>query len=387
MGNGSKKRRICVLTGSRSEYGILRPVMLAIRRRRELKLHVIAAGMHLSKTLGNTVGLIRADGIDVAATIEMDPGGAAASSMSAAVGRGILALTRALNALRPDILLVLGDRIEALAGAVAGAYSGIVVAHIHGGDVSRGGLDESARHAITKFSHIHFPATALSRERILRMGENPRHVYLAGAPGLDSILGEPLMPQAELSRVVGAPLPERFLILVQHPVTTQIAQARGQMRETLAAVRSLAMPTFIIYPNSDAGGRDLIREIESFRGAAFLRMFKNLPHRAYLSLLRHASALVGNSSSGIIEAPLFHLPVINIGIRQEGRQRSNNVIDVPHERGAICRAVKRALFDPAFRRLLRRCRSPYGDGRAGERIARTLARVRLDGLLQKQLAY
>lgn len=387
MARRLKKRRICVLTGSRSEYGILRPVMLAIRRRRDLALSVIAAGMHLSKEFGGTVDLITADGFRVAATVKMDPGGDEASCMSAAVGRGILALTTVLKTLRPDVLLVLGDRTEALAGAVAGAYSGIPVAHIHGGDVSKGGLDESARHAITKFAHIHFPATPLSRERIIRMGEDSRNVHLAGAPGLDSILGEPVLSRHELSRELGAAVPERFLILLQHPVTSQITQARRQIRETVAAIRSLAMETFVIYPNSDAGGRALIREIEALRGLPFVRIFKSMPHRAYLSLMRHASVLVGNSSSGIIEAPSFRLPVVNIGIRQEGRERSANVIDVPHERSAIRRAVKTALSDARFRERLRCCRSPYGDGRAGERIARTLASVRLEGILQKQLAY
>lgn len=361
--------------------------MLAVRRRRDLKLSVIAAGMHLSKEFGRTVDLIAADGIRVSATIEMDSRGDDASSMSTAVGRGILSLTPVLKTLRPDVLLVLGDRIEALAGAVAGAYSGIPVAHIHGGDVSKGGLDESARHAITKFSHIHFPATPLSRERIIRMGENSRQVYLAGAPGLDSILRTEPMSKAELARTIGAEVPDRFLILLQHSVTTQIAQARAQIRETSAAMRLLAMSTFVIYPNSDAGGRVLIREIENLRDLPFVRIFKSVPHRVYLSLMRHASVLVGNSSSGIIEAPSFRLPVVNIGIRQQGRERSANVIDVPHDRAAIRRAVKFALSDELFRRRVRRCRSPYGDGRAGERIARTLASIRLDGLLQKHLTY
>lgn len=386
LGPAAGKRRVVVLTGSRSEYGLLRPVMTAIRRHPGLRLGLVAAGMHLASEFGRTLDHIARDGFRVDATVEMDPGGLNNRSMAAAVGRGISSLTGAFARTRPDVVVVLGDRIEALAGAVAAAYSGIPVAHIHGGDVTQGGLDESARHAITKFSHIHFAATPTSAGRVLRLGEDPRRVFVVGAPGLDSILHSQAMDDAVLARCLGHAIPSSFLVLVQHPVTSQSRHAGAQMRETAAAIRALGMDTVAVYPNSDAGGRAMIGELARLRRLRFVHLHRSLSHAAYLGLLRRARLLVGNSSSGIIESPSFRLPTVNIGIRQEGRERGANVIDAPHDRFKILSCMKRAL-SPRFRQSLMRLRSPYGDGRAGERIARTLSSVRLDGILQKRLTY
>jgi UDP-N-acetylglucosamine 2-epimerase (non-hydrolysing)/GDP/UDP-N,N'-diacetylbacillosamine 2-epimerase (hydrolysing) len=382
-----KKRKICVLTGTRAEYGLLQPVMHAIARHPGLRLQLIAGGMHLDRAYGHTVDQILHDGWRIDARVPMPVTGDSGAAMARAVGQGILGMTRVLRRLKPDVLMVLGDRIESLAGAIAAVYLGIPVAHIHGGDTSAGGLDESNRHAITKFAHFHFPATRLSAARIIKMGEDPQHVTVVGAPGLDTILHVPLPSRQALEKKLGISLRAPVILLVQHPVTTEVDQAGRQIRQTLAAIRQLNMTTIIIHPNSDAGSRQIVAEIKKAAAWPQVRVFTTLDHTAYLGLLRHASVMVGNSSSGIIEAPSFCLPVVNIGGRQRGREQAGNVIDVGYNEQQIVSAVRRAL-SPAFRARLRNAKNPYGDGHAGERIARRLAGVRLDGqLLQKKLAY
>ncbi|MFA4884208.1 MAG: UDP-N-acetylglucosamine 2-epimerase [Candidatus Margulisiibacteriota bacterium] len=383
-----QRRKICVVTGSRAEYGLLKPVMLAIRARPELKLSLIATGMHLSSQFGRTAGLIQQDGFRIDQQVKMDPANNDGAAMAKAIGRGITGLAAALSSIRPDVTLVLGDRTEALAASIASAYMNIAVAHIHGGDISMAGLDESARHAITKLAHIHFPASKESKERIIKLGEEPKRVFLVGAPGLDTVLHEPLLSKKALAAEIGFDFTQPVLVLLQHSVTTQIEQAGEQIKGTIAAVRQFNLPTVVIYPNSDAGGRTIIREIEKLRTVDNIRLFKNLPRRVYLSLLKYTSVLVGNSSGGIIETPLFKLPVVNIGIRQAGRERGKNVIDVPHKQSAIIKAIKRALFDDKFHRQIDHCVNPYGSGRAGEKIAAVLSKIGIDrDFLQKQITY
>ncbi|MEW6482422.1 MAG: UDP-N-acetylglucosamine 2-epimerase [bacterium] len=383
----SRKRRICVVTGSRAEYGLLKPVMSAIKSHPNLKLLVIVSGMHLSKQFGKTINLVKQDGFEVNYLVEMDPAKNDAAAMAIAIGKGILGMTRGLKKLKPDILLILGDRIETLAAAIAGAYMNIPIAHTHGGDISAAGLDESARHAITKLAHIHFTATRKSKERIIRMGEKPKYVWQVGAPGLDDILKGPILSKQELAKRFKLDFERPLLVLLQHSVTTQIDSASFQIKETLKAIEELGMQTVVIYPNSDAGGRTIIREIETRRGL-FTRIFKNIPRNLYLSFLKHSSVLIGNSSGGIIETPLLKLPVVNIGIRQNGRERSTNVIDVPHDKDAIVKAIKKALYDKKFLAQVKRCKNPYGDGHASERIVKVLSTIKLDKkLLQKQITY
>jgi len=382
------KRKICVVSGSRAEYGLLKPVISAIAQSRDLGLILFVTGSHLSREFGRTVHLIKKDGFRIDKEIEMTPEGDGGEFMSLAIAKGIAGITAALKGEKPDIVLILGDRIEALATAIAAAYLNITIAHIHGGDRSKAGLDESARHAITKLAHIHFAATKRSRDRIIRMGENSQNVFLVGAPGLDSIVTRPLLSREELAEKYNFDARKPFLMLVQHPVTTQTSEAAKQIRETLAAIKRFRLTTFVIYPNSDAGGRRMIKEIEKERNSAFLKIFKNLPRELYLSLLKHAVALVGNSSSGIIEAASFKTPVVNIGIRQEGRQRSTNVIDVMHDKNAIIGAIEKALYDKKFKGKLKHCKNPYGDGRATERIVKVLSKIKINKeLLQKNITY
>jgi UDP-hydrolysing UDP-N-acetyl-D-glucosamine 2-epimerase len=361
--------------------------MEAINNHAKLKLLVVAAGMHFSKEFGKTIDLIKKDGFKISSNINMNPEKDTAESMAISIGRGIISMTKAFIRKKPDIILVLGDRIEALAGAVVSSYLNILLGHIHGGDISQAGLDESARHAITKFAHIHFPATKQSMGRIIKMGEDPKMVFLVGAPGLDGIYKEQLLTKQKLAKKYALDLSKPLAILLQHSVTTQIDQARKQIRATLDAIKGSMINTVAIYPNSDAGGRTIIKEIERSRNL-FVRIFKSLPRSLYLSLLNNASVLIGNSSSGIIETPSFNLPVINIGMRQGGRERSTNVIDVPHEKNAIILAIKKALYDKKFMKCVKRCKNPYDDGHAARKIVKVLSTVKLDKkMLQKQMSY
>ncbi len=283
---------------------------------------------------------------------------------------------------------MLGDRIEALSGAIASGYMNIPIAHIHGGDSARAGLDESVRHAITKFAHIHFPATKKSAERIVQLGENQSRITVVGAPGLDTILNMKYLSKGEVQKKFQLTLKEPFILVVQHSVTTEPDEAEQQIIETLEALKELKQQTVIIYPNSDAGGRRIIKQIQKNESLPFITSYKNLPHLDFLSLMNYAEVMVGNSSSGIIETPSFKLPFVNIGIRQEGRERSINVINVQHDRKMIIKAINKALFDKEFRDEVDKSENPYGDGKASEKIIKVLKEIKLDKkLLQKKITY
>jgi len=280
----------------------------------------------------------------------------------------------------------LGDRAEMLGGAIIGAYMSIPVAHVHGGEVSST-VDEFTRHAITKLSHIHLPATKKSAGRIIKMGEEPWRVHAVGAPGLDQILCERLPSKDEVFKRLGLNGRKPPLLVVQHPVSIESDRAGDQMRMTLEAVLEKKQETVVIYPNADAGGREMISVIEEYRKYPFIHVFKNLAHDDYLCLLKHSSVLLGNSSSGIIEAPTFGLPAVNIGARQEGRERACNVIDAENDMESIKTAIDKATSS-SFRKKSASCINPYGDGKTGPRIAGILAGIKIDNrLLQKKLAY
>ena len=383
-----KRRRICVVTGTRSEYGLLKPVMSAIRGWPGLELQTIAAGMHLSPSFGQTVDQIRKDRFKVHASVDMLFSADRPAATAKGLGTGVMGFAQAFEQLDPDVVLVLGDRVEAFASASAAAVSNLYLGHIHGGDRSQGGHDEAMRHAITKLAHLHFVATPSSRRRVLRMGEVPERVFLVGAPGLDGILHQPLPSAARLKARYGVDPGTPYLMVVQHSVSTEPENAGAQMRETLAATRVLNLPVAIVYPNSDPGHQQIVREIERVVGRGLGRAFRTLPRPDYLGLLRGAAVLVGNSSSGIIEAASFGVPVVDIGHRQAGREHACNVLHVSHARRAIARAVRKALTDRAFRQKVRRAVNPYGEGHASEQICGALATVELDARLkQKQMSY
>jgi len=383
-------RRICIVTGTRAEYGLLRPIMRAVRRRRGLALQVVVTGMHLARRFGHTVDEIAADGFRIDARVRTVPRDDTNTAYAASVGTGVRGLARAFDDLRPEVVLVLGDRVEAFAAATAAALSNRVVAHVHGGDRAQAGYDDYMRHAITKMAHLHFAATRASARRIERLGERRDRVWVVGAPGLDEIRTARLPAASTLRRRYGLDATAPFLLVVQHPVSTQSDRAAREMRATLGAVLKSGLPALVVYPNADAGGRRMIAVVERTAAENSERLIAvpSLPRLDYLALLKCAAALVGNSSSGIIEAPSFKTPVVNVGDRQAGRERANNVIDVKPTRADVARGIEQALNDTTFRRRLARCRSPYGTGHAGVAIARVLARVPFDDKLRmKRITY
>jgi UDP-hydrolysing UDP-N-acetyl-D-glucosamine 2-epimerase len=305
-------------------------------------------------------------------------------SMALFIGEFIQHLTPLIRTIKPDIILILGDRGEMLAGAIVGAYLSIPVAHIHGGEVTST-VDDLVRHAITKLSHIHFPATEESAKRIIRMGEDPSRVFIVGAPGLNQILHEPFIEIEDLEKKYHLDFSKNVLLVVQHPVTLEVNQASEQMRETLEAIASLQYQTVIIYPNADAGGRAMINVIKEYEHLPFIQTFKNIPYKDFLSLMRYSSVLIGNSSSGIIEAPSIGIPVINIGSRQQGRERSNNIIDVDYNRDSIISAINYILNNESFKNNLKLITNPYDHGNTGKKIIQILSEITITNqLLQKR---
>ena len=380
------KRKILYITGTRADYGLMQSVLRVIEEHPKLELELIVTGMHIMPEFGMTINEIKKDGFkihEIDATYEKDN----EESMANFVGEFIQLLTKKVNEIKPDLILLLGDRGEMLAGAIVGAYLTIPVAHLHGGEITST-VDEFSRHAITKLAHIHLPATEKSAERIIKMGEDPSNVFVVGAPGLDSILDENLIEPVELSKKYNLDSSKPIFMVVQHPVTTEVRDAHEHIRETLEAIVEIRHQTILIYPNADAGGRGMIEVIKEYEKYPFIKPYKSIPHKEYLSLLKMASVMVGNSSSGIIEAPSFGLPVINIGSRQEGRERAENVIDVDYDKEQIKTAIKKALDDENFKEKVKNCKSPYGDGKAGVMIVDILSRIKTDKkLLQKRLNY
>ncbi len=380
------RKNILVLTGTRAEYGLLKSSMEAIEAHDQLSLSVVVTGMHLSPRYGNTVDEIRNDGFTVDREVPMLVEGDTGVAMAKSLGLGTTGLADAFNSLDPDVVLLLGDRDEALAGALAAAHMNIPVAHIHGGDAMEGAvIDDSIRHAITKFAHIHFPASDKSADRIRKLGEEQWRITVSGAPGLDDILASDYDESQVVLDRYGLDGDKLLLLLVQHPVTTQPDQAGEQMAITLDAIEKIGTQTVIIYPNSDAGGYQIIDEIESRSFDDTVRSFQSLPRREYLGLLAASDLMIGNSSSGIIEAPSFGLPVVDIGPRQKGRERAENVLSVPYDTESIRNVVSEFMENSSAQQRAENCDNPYAFGGAGKLIAETLAEIDLDEtLLQKK---
>ncbi len=381
-----KKRKILYISGTRADYGLMYNTLLAINNHPKLKLEIAATGMHLMSEFGRTIEKIKKDGFkihEVQATYKKDN----KESMANFIGKFILKLTKLVQRIKPDIMFVQGDRAEMLAASIVGAYLTIPTVHTHGGDVTST-VDEFARHAITKLSHLHFPATKNSAERIVKMGEEAERVFVVGAPGLDGILNGKLPSKKSLAKKYKLDFSKPILLVLQHAVTMEVNKAAQQIRETMEAIKGLELQAVVIYPNADAGGRKMIKVIEEYRKYPFIKIYKNLPREDYLGLMKRAGVMVGNSSSGIIESQSFHLPVINIGGRQKRRERADNIIDVDYDRKNIKKAILLAISDRRFIKRIKKIKNIYGQGRAGERIAEILANIKIDKkLLEKQITY
>lgn len=378
-------RKVAVVTVARSDYGLYRPVLAAIAAHPELELQLVAGGMHLAAEHGLTVREIEADGYEIAARVEAVPAADDPVAIAASIGASVRGFAEAFVRLEPDVVLVLGDRYEMLAAVVAALPLTLPVAHIHGGESTEGLIDEGIRHAMTKLSHLHFAATEAYARRIVQLGEEPWRVHAVGAPGLDAIRGLEPLGRNELETLTGVALGERTLLVTYHPVTLEHEQVEERFRGLLTALDRSGFDVLFTAPNADTRNRTVTRLIEAFvaehPGSALVA---SLGSRAYLSALGHVRALVGNSSSGIIEAASFRLPVVDVGRRQQGRLRAANVVHVEDDPVAIEAAIARAASEE-FRASLADLVNPYGDGHAAERIVAELAAVPLgDRLLVKR---
>ena len=378
-------RHILFVTGSRGEWGYVRPILRRIESHDGLRHSLVVTNMHLLPEFGASRREIAADGFEIDQEIFMALDGFTGVSMAKSLGVFLASVADTFARLRPDLGLLAGARGEQLMTAIAAAHVNVPIAHVQAGEVS-GNVDGQTRHALARYAHIHFAANEDAAERLARSGEEPFRIHTVGAPQLDELIAETPADREELARRYHLDPARPIILVVQHPVTEQARLAGEQMAETLAAAAALGEQAVLIYPNNDAGSAELRSEIDAARGP-WLHVERNLPRREYAGLLREAAVMVGNSSSGVIEAPSFGLPAVNVGRRQEGRLQAANVVNVPHERDAILAALRRAIT-PEFRASLDGAANPYGDGRASERIVDVLAEVPLDeSLLYKRLTY
>lgn len=371
-------RTIAVVTVGRSDYGLLRPVIRALTAHPALELHLLVGGMHFADERGRTIEEIERDGVPIGETVEIPLPSDEPLGIAEAMAEGTAAFARAYARRRPDLLLVLGDRYETHAAVTAALPFAIPVAHIHGGESTEGLIDEAIRHSITKMSHLHFVATEPYARRIRQMGEEPWRVAVSGAPGLDAVRVLEPLDARELEKRIGLRPGPRTLLVTYHPVTLDYERTEEQFGTVLAALDATGLDVVFTAPNADTRGRSVAVMIAEFaQGRGNVRVASSLGSQAYLSLLGRVGVMVGNSSSGIIEAASFRLPVVNIGPRQQGRLRPRNVIDCGYGVEEIRAAIERARR-PAFRAGLADLENPYGDGHAAERIVETLAQVPLD---------
>jgi UDP-hydrolysing UDP-N-acetyl-D-glucosamine 2-epimerase len=370
-------RVIGVVTVARSDWGHLVPVLEALRAAPDVTLRLLVGGAHLSPRFGSTVAAIEAAGWPIAARVEMLEAGDAPRDLAVAAARGVAGFADVFARECLDLLVLLGDRLEMLAAATAALPFALPVAHIHGGEITEGAIDEQARHAITKLAHLHFAAAEPYARRILQMGEEPWRVHCVGAPGLDRLAARAILPRAEIAARLGLALRRPTLLVTFHPVTLEHADTARQVDELAAALAAVDGDVVISYPGADTAHRAIVERWTALASSRpGTRLAASLGEDVYASLLREADVMVGNSSSGIIEAGSFALPVVNVGTRQQGRLRGPNVVDVGHRRDEIAAGLARALA-PAFRRGLAGMRNPYGDGAAAPRITEVLRKVEL----------
>jgi UDP-hydrolysing UDP-N-acetyl-D-glucosamine 2-epimerase len=380
-------RVIGVVTVARSDYGHLTPVLAAIRASSDLELRLFVAGAHLLPRFGLTVRAIEADGWPIAARIPPPRDDDSPDAIAAGAGAAIAGFARAIVDHRPDLLVVLGDRVEMLAAAVAALPFALPVAHIHGGELTEGAMDEQARHAITKLAHLHLVAAEPYARRIRAMGEEAWRVHCTGAPGLDRLGALATLSRDAIAARVGLPLRRPTLLVTFHPETLAYGDVPAQTEELAAALEKTDGDAVLTFPGADTASGAIVARLRALeRARPGTRLLESLGDALYASMLREADVMVGNSSSGLIEAPSFGLPVVNIGDRQRGRLRAANVVDVGHSRDDIVDGIRRAL-DPAFRRALAGQPNPYGDGHAAPRIVRVLREVELGPrLVRKRFA-
>ncbi len=379
-------RRIAVVTGTRADYGLLRWLLSELRDRDDVELRIVVTGMHLSPEFGDTWRVIEEDGFTIDARVDLQLGPDSGADIAHATARALSGLTDALEGIAPDLVVLLGDRFEILAAAQACLFLGIPIAHIAGGELTEGAIDDAIRHAVTKMAHLHFVETAAYADRVVQLGESPDRVFEVGGIGLDNLDRLELLDRARLEQELGLVLTAPLALCTFHPETLAGQSAEDAIRPLFDALESLPdLQVVFTKGNADAGGRELNLLVDGFVAAHAERMaaFTSLGQLRYLSLMRIADVVLGNSSSGIMEAPTAGTPTVNIGDRQRGRLRAPSVIDVPDEAGGIRDAILRALQadtqDAAAKRV-----SPFGTAGASARIAEIVATHDLDGILVKR---
>lgn len=377
-------RKICVITGTRAEYGLLRWVMQGIKDDPELTLQVIATGMHLSPEFGLTYREIEKDGFQIDRKVEMLTSSDSPVGVAKSMGLGLIGIADALNDLKPDLIVVLGDRFEIFAAVAAALVARIPVAHLHGGETTEGAFDEALRHSITKMSHLHFVAAEAYSQRVIQLGEQPERVFLVGGLGIDNIKRLKLLDRAELEASIDFQLGAKNLLITFHPVTLERSTATDQMAELLAALAELKDTQLIFtMPNADTDGRTLIKMVQQFVAQhPNARAYTSLGQLRYLSCIAQVDGVVGNSSSGLAEVPSFKKGTINIGDRQRGRLQATSVINCEPMRQSIEVALKK-LYTADFQASLSQVQNPYGDGGASEQVVETIKHCAIDGLAKK----
>jgi GDP/UDP-N,N'-diacetylbacillosamine 2-epimerase (hydrolysing) len=377
--------RIAVVTGTRADFGLWTPVLeeFAARGPDVADAGLVAMAMHLDERFGSTIDEVRRSGTPIWAEVASIPEEDTAAAMAGSLGTALAGVAPALERTNPDWLLVLGDRGEQLAAALAAVHLGVAIAHVHGGERTHGAVDDTLRDLITRCAHLHLVATEGARRRLATLGEDPWRIVVAGAPGLDAIrASHPRPPAAALRARYGLGPDAPYLLAIVHPETAAGSAPPSDLADAVleAAVDS-GLPVVAVWPNADAGGRAIARTLEHLR-PRLAALVPSVPHADFLSLLAGAAALLGNSSSGIIEAPFLAVPAVNVGDRQRGRERGDNVIDATVDRASVGAALERAL-DPAFRTGLAG-RSPYGDGHAARRIVEAILATPVDARLLRK---
>lgn len=386
-----RKRKICVVTTNRADYSRLKTVLQSIKERDYMKLMLFVAGSHLLRSYGETIKEIENDGFKIDYKMHTEVEGRVPVTMAKSTGAAVTELANAFYNFRPDLVVVHGDRFEALAAATAASLMNIFVAHIQGGEVT-GTIDEHLRHAITKLSHLHFPSTEEAKQRIIKMGEHPDRVHAVGCPASDLLLRVPKLTSAQLKKAI-FPYAKKadwrkkfspdFFLFIYHPVTTEFDTAEEKLSEVLTALESFKQSLIMLWPNIDAGSEKLVDRLKEFEREHDGRVgiFPNFPFEIYANIVRHTRVMIGNSSSGVREACYFGTPVVNVGTRQEGRERARNVIDAGYDTDEIVRAIQKQLgagrYSPQYL---------YGEGNSGKRIADVLATIDISNV-QKRITF
>lgn len=385
MGRYHLKKRILVVTERRADYSKFRPILTEIKKSKKLDYFLVVTGSHLLKEHGLIIKEIKKDGFKISSTFQMyerkktDSG----FEMAKSLGKCLIELSKIIKKIKPDIILAGFDIGANLAAAIVGAHTNIIVAHVEGGDVT-GTIDESIRHAITKFAHIHFSSNKKATTRIIKMGENPRLVFTVGSPVIDSIKSVKTIPIKKLETKFNLDLKKPFVLVLQHTVTTEINEIDLYIENTLGAIKELNLQALVIYGNADAGSQKILKTIKNSQ----IQQIPTISFNEYINLLKHSSALVGNSSSGIIETPFLHIPTINIGTRQQGRLKAENIIDVPYHKNEIKKAILKALGDKKFLKKVINSKSLHGNSNASKKIVQILEEINLKSFpIQKKLAY